>query len=121
MGYDFFGEGKELYHASSYFFRVEFQARGAPHIHSLLWLKDSKNEEAPNIWNQQKVEERETKEGIDQNMIDEARIEKVQKFADLLTTTSPENITCRKHETSKKDTNCHECKETRQKGRIYCQ
>ena len=40
MGYDFFGEGKEMYHASSYFFRVEFQARGAPHIHSLLWLKD---------------------------------------------------------------------------------
>jgi len=24
----------------SYFYRIEFQARGAPHIHALLWLKD---------------------------------------------------------------------------------
>ena len=50
MGYDFF-EGKGMaYHMSSYFFRVEFQQRGAPHIHSLLWLKDRKGNDAPNYW-----------------------------------------------------------------------
>ena len=50
MGYDFFGDEEQVYHASSYFFRVEFQQRGAPHIHSLLWLKDKENTEAPNFW-----------------------------------------------------------------------
>ena len=50
MESDFFGEGNEIYHVSSYFFRVEFQQRGAPHIHSLLWLKDKNNKDAPNFW-----------------------------------------------------------------------
>ena len=50
MGYEFFDEGEHKYHASSYFFRVEFQQRGAPHVHSLLWLRNEKNEEAPNFW-----------------------------------------------------------------------
>jgi hypothetical protein len=26
--------------SASYFYRIEFQARGAPHVHCLLWLKD---------------------------------------------------------------------------------
>ena len=47
MGYNFFEEGETAFHVSSYFFRVEFQQRGAPHIHSLLWLKDRNNKDAP--------------------------------------------------------------------------
>ena len=43
MKYDnFFGySGDETYHLDSYFYRIEFQQRGAPHVHSLLWLKNS--------------------------------------------------------------------------------
>ena len=33
-------DGKQTkFNADHYFYRVEFQQRGAPHIHSLLWLK----------------------------------------------------------------------------------
>ena len=38
------------YSADSYFYRVEFQARGAPHIHCLLWLKGENGEMPPSMW-----------------------------------------------------------------------
>ena len=38
------------FHADSYFYRVEFQARGAPHIHCLLWLKGKNGETPPSLW-----------------------------------------------------------------------
>ena len=48
---DFFGNsGDETYHMSSYFYRIEFQQRGAPHVHSLLWIKDSEDNDAPSFW-----------------------------------------------------------------------
>ena len=50
MGYNFFKIGDQMYHVSSYFFRIEFQQRGAPHLHSLLWLQNEKNENAPSFW-----------------------------------------------------------------------
>ena len=40
---------KVYYQVSSYFYRVEFQQRGAPHIHSLLWMKDQDGNDAPNF------------------------------------------------------------------------
>ena len=39
------------YSVSSYFYRVEFQQRGAPHIHCLLWLEDTEGNPAPTFWN----------------------------------------------------------------------
>ena len=50
MKYDFFHGSNETYHASSYFYRIEFQQRGAPHVHSLVWLKNESNKDAPNFW-----------------------------------------------------------------------
>ena len=50
MKYDFFQGSNDTYHVSSYFYRVEFQQRGAPNIHSLLWLKNKEDKEAPNFW-----------------------------------------------------------------------
>ena len=54
MKYDnFFSDsGDKSYHVSSYFYRVEFQQRGAPHVHSLLWLKDSDDKDAPTFWSE---------------------------------------------------------------------
>ena len=50
MKNNFFKGSNMNYGVSSYFYRVEFQQRGAPHIHSLLWLKSIDGEEAPNFW-----------------------------------------------------------------------
>ena len=42
----------EGFKVKDYFYRIEFQARGAPHLHSLLWLEDVKTMEPPtSFWN----------------------------------------------------------------------
>ena len=37
------------YIMQEYYLRVEFQARGAPHIHCLLWLKGENGEDPPSL------------------------------------------------------------------------
>ena len=41
------------YKVDSYFYRVEFQARGAPHIHCVFWLKDKDGNKPPSMWNEE--------------------------------------------------------------------
>ena len=43
MGYIFFEVNDQVFHVSSYFYCIEFQMRGAPHVHSLLWLRNLNN------------------------------------------------------------------------------
>ena len=50
MKHDFFKGISETYQVSSYFYRIEFQQRGAPHVHSLLWMKNRKGKDAPSFW-----------------------------------------------------------------------
>ena len=57
MQSDFFDGSTEAYHVSSYFYRIEFQQRGAPHVHSLLWLKNQLGEDAPSFWVEPKDEQ----------------------------------------------------------------
>ena len=47
---EFFKGADENFHIHDYFYRVEFQQRGAPHVHSLLWIQNEKDEEAPSFW-----------------------------------------------------------------------
>ena len=42
----FFGR----YKVKIFFYRIEFQQRGSPHIHCLLWLVDDDDEQAPTYW-----------------------------------------------------------------------
>ena len=95
---NFFGDENRKFHASTYFYRVEFQQRGAPHIHSLLWLKDQNDEDAPNFWNNEELtregEETEIELKIRKN---QERMKDIEKFADSLITTSPDDIKCMKH------------------------
>ena len=49
MKHDFFKGSSSNYHVSNYFYRIEFQQRGAPHVHSLLWMKDKDGNDAPNF------------------------------------------------------------------------
>ena len=81
--YNFFDGSNETYHASSYFYRIEFQQRGAPHVHSLLWLKNEADKDAPNFWLTEEAE---------QCSSDEMRKKKVEEFADSLITTSADDI-----------------------------
>jgi len=50
MKYDFFEDKNVSYHVSAFFFRVEFQQRGSPHVHSVIWLKDKDGKEAPSYY-----------------------------------------------------------------------
>ena len=99
MGYDLFEDGNQCYHVSSYFFRVEFQQRGAPHVHSLLWLKDKKGIEAPNFWIDTKLTEvKDQEDQVKDNNIKkkqyEAKMNEIEVFADHLITTSADDIRC---------------------------
>ena len=38
--------------------RIEFQARGAPHIHCLLWMEDEERNKPPSMWNENKEDNR---------------------------------------------------------------
>merc|ERR1711888_153028 len=44
--------------ADFFFYRVEFQARGAPHIHCLLWLKSEEDESPPSLWNETNLDDK---------------------------------------------------------------
>ena len=75
---DFFDGSNDAYHVSTYFYRIEFQQRGAPHLHSLLWLKNKVGDEAPSFWIDKK------NQGIDspqQMEEDNQRMKKVESFA----------------------------------------
>ena len=75
-----------------YFYRVEFQQRGAPHIHSLLWLKNKLNEDAPSIWVQENSNQN------DFSKTDNDSLKRVEKFAEQLTSTNPDDMTCKDHD-----------------------
>ena len=45
------------YTATDFFYRIEFQARGAPHLHALLWLQDLNGEIAPTFWRPSKLKD----------------------------------------------------------------
>ena len=98
MQHDFFDGPDEAYHISSYFYRIEFQQRGAPHLHSLLWLKNQVGDEAPNFWSN--AEEYGTEENLETSSNENEKIRKVEKFADFLISTSPDKMTCSKHKFS---------------------
>ena len=50
MMMDSFFDDKFPYSVSSYYYRVEFQQKGAPNIHCLLWLQDEEGIPAPTFW-----------------------------------------------------------------------
>ena len=103
MKLDFFKGKNVSYHVASFFFRLEFQMRGEPHVHSLLWMKNDKLEDAPNFW---------TTEDRDSENIEEM-VKKIEEMADILITTNPDDISCPDHIQGNQNVqgfNCSECK-----------
>ena len=80
--------------ADSFFYRVEFQARGAPHIHCLLWLKSDDDILPPSLWNESKHEEKSIEEQI-------------ASFADSVMSGSSTDMNCEIHNIF--DHQCEEC------------
>ena len=102
MRSNFFKSDDTSYHVSEYYFRVEFQQRGAPHVYALLWLKNKNNEDAPTYW---------SKEGTDDFKL---KHKKIEDFADLLTSTSTHFVRCQLH-LNEELTSCLQCADLKEK------
>ena len=94
----FFTHGGVKYAAESYFYRVEFQARGAPHIHCLLWLEGENGETPPSMWAQ------DHEEGKMQDLA-----ERLSSFGGSMISGSAKDMHCIQH--CKFTKNCKECEE----------
>ena len=88
----FVHDGKD-FKVDSYFYRVEFQARGAPHIHCLLWLEADNKEKPPSMWNED-------------NKTDGDLGEKIASFCGSIMSGSAMDMNCDKHKLFD-----HECEE----------
>ena len=84
-----------VYHSDSYFYRVEFQARGAPHIHCLLWLKGDNGESPPSMWDSETNEDNEI-------------TKKISSFGGSIISGSAKDMHCDSH--NQFDENCDDCK-----------
>ena len=91
------------YGVSSYYYRVEFQQRGAPHIHCLLWLQDSDDNPAPTFWSTDDKEDNQ-----------EDKIKDIERIASRLISASEDCALCDDHynelQSLKGDCKKKECK-----------
>ena len=78
------------YSVSSYFYRVEFQARGAPHLHCMFWLEGENGELPPKLY--------------DDNDVD-ANASSISQFAQSCISGSHKDIAC----SSCSSTPCDNC------------
>ena len=90
-----------------YFYRVEFQARGAPHYHILLWLESKDEEKPPTLW----VDDDESSKSKDELGKDIAR------FASSIISGSVDEAHCLHH--SEFTSNCSDCINTRKNVEKY--
>ena len=85
MSYPNFLNGNCPYSVSSYFYRVEFQMRGAPHIHCLVWLENADGKPALTFWN---------KESDDEDGDIEQKIKNIEEIARFLISGSEDDARC---------------------------
>ena len=90
---------------SSYYYRVEFQQRGAPHIHTLLWLEDSNGKSAPTFWTSE-----DSSEGKEEQL---NKLREIEIIATILISASEESVMCDDHHEATKNKrnndSCIEC------------
>ena len=91
-----------VYKAGSYFYRVEFQARGAPHIHAMFWLVGDNGEAPPTMYA--------TAEDGSIKLEDNAA--SISKFANSIMCGSSNDIFCEKHEVN--EVTCEDCLKLKQ-------
>ena len=86
MTFSKFFEDECSYSVSSYFYRVEFQQRGAPHVHCLLWLEDIEGNPAPTFWSSN-----------DDKTKEEDKIKLIENIAEMLISASTDSALCDNH------------------------
>ena len=93
------------FRVSSYYYRVEFQQRGAPHIHTLLWLEDSNGKSAPTFWTSE-----DSSEGKEEQL---NKLREIEIIATILISASEESVMCDDHHEATKNKrnndSCIEC------------
>ena len=91
----------------------------------MIWLKNKENEDAPNVWinSDDKEDECKTSQNLEEDNLE--RIKKIEKFADILISTSPDDMCCEKHkEISNQERSllsCITCNELIEKAKKYQQ
>ena len=83
------------YSVSSYYYRVEFQQRGAPHIHTLIWLQDVNGKEAPTFWTAATENEGQDKQ--------QEKISEIERIAEMLISASKDSALCEEHNSKIKE------------------
>ena len=106
MQYPNFLAENSQYSVSSYFYRIEFQMRGAPHLHCLLWLEDDKGNSAPTFWNGEK----------DDSCDIQSKMKNIEDLASILISASEDDMLCDEHQKELQEkndkaleSNCLEC------------
>ena len=115
------------YTVKDFFYRIEFQARGAPHIHALLWLEDTNGELATTFWSDSKLKEAQIpddlkiilKEFIEQQNVEveitdkEVELKKklISELAKKIVFGSLDDAKCKIHRqtSAEESSNCKEC------------
>ena len=85
------------YTVKHYFYRVEFQARGAPHLHCMFWLEGESGETPPSMYNYEDGE----------YVVDDTSKD-ISKFASSIMSGSSNDVHCKKHENL--NNSCDDCK-----------
>ena len=95
-------QSNQKFFVSSYFYRIEFQQRGAPHCYSLLWLEDENGHYAPNLWNDEANQ-------VNNTASDVSLEKKIEKANDELISCSEELATCPVHSSEEFDEDFEDC------------
>merc|ERR1712240_754228 len=90
-----------------YFYRVEFQARGAPHYHILLWLESKDKVKPPTLWEDDDKSSK-SKEELGND---------IARFASSIISGSVDEAHCLDHSEFLK--NCSSCNTTRENVKKY--
>ena len=116
---NFFKDENESYTVENFYYRVEFQQRGSPHIHSVLWLKTLDGRDAPGFWiNAEDLHKSNSTRSEDRESID--RIKTIENFANNLITSSPLEVHCKTHDNSEeRGENCEDCQDIQEKAKRF--
>ena len=80
---EFFEHNGVTYFCDSFFYRVEFQARGAPHIHCMIWLRGENGEVPPTLYSENETQEQ--------------RLKSIADFGKSMISSSSRDVNCDDH------------------------
>ena len=99
------------YFMQDYYMRVEFQARGAPHVHCLLWLTEQVFDENLKSFKYKPLQTMYTEGDNGESQAEKKK--EIEKYADQLISASTSSAICHKCKENKRENSpeelCEEC------------